>query len=66
MSLSEDFGRFETNSKELWQVSATGLVIGCLIAAASFYLKAHDMAGEAVPVLAVVGILVRTPNCFLN
>lgn len=41
-----------------WQVSATGLVIGCLITAVSFYLKAHDMAHEAVPVLAVSGILV--------
>lgn len=48
----------KTNSKELWQVSATGLVIGCLIAAVSFYLKVHDMAPEAVPVLAVVGIMV--------
>jgi hypothetical protein len=33
-------------------------VIGCLIAAVSFYLKVHDMAHEAVPVLAVVGIMV--------
>ncbi|EOA28369.1 hypothetical protein CARUB_v10024574mg [Capsella rubella] len=39
-------------------VSATGLVIGCLIAAVSFYLKVHNMAQEAVPVLAVVGIMV--------
>uniref|UniRef100_M4FCN9 Major facilitator superfamily (MFS) profile domain-containing protein n=1 Tax=Brassica campestris TaxID=3711 RepID=M4FCN9_BRACM len=43
--------------KPLLLVSATGLVIGCLITAVSFYLKAHDMAHEAVPVLAVVGIM---------
>ncbi|WZZ04508.1 hypothetical protein YC2023_090429 [Brassica napus] len=44
--------------KPLLLVSATGLVIGCLITAVSFYLKAHDMAHKAVPVLAVVGIMV--------
>ncbi|KAL0758503.1 hypothetical protein Bca101_074653 [Brassica carinata] len=43
--------------KPLLLVSATGLVIGCLITAVSFYLKAHDLAHEAVPVLAVVGIM---------
>ncbi|KAF3595005.1 hypothetical protein DY000_02024006 [Brassica cretica] len=44
--------------KPLLLVSATGLVIGCLITAVSFYLKVHDMAHKAVPVLAVVGIMV--------
>ncbi|CAN6803198.1 unnamed protein product [Brassica oleracea var. botrytis] len=44
--------------KPLLLVSATGLVIGCLITAVSFYLKVHDMAHKAVPILAVVGIMV--------
>ncbi|CAH8300302.1 unnamed protein product [Eruca vesicaria subsp. sativa] len=44
--------------KPLLLVSATGLVIGCLITAVSFYLKVHDMAQKAVPILAVVGIMV--------
>ncbi|KAF9604489.1 hypothetical protein IFM89_006844 [Coptis chinensis] len=38
--------------------SGTGLVVGCLIAALSFYLKSHELSLEAVPALAVTGILV--------
>ncbi|PIA39373.1 hypothetical protein AQUCO_02600083v1 [Aquilegia coerulea] len=44
--------------RALLLTSGTGLVIGCLITALSFYLKAHDLSLEAVPVLAVTGILV--------
>ncbi|KAF9605262.1 hypothetical protein IFM89_015878 [Coptis chinensis] len=38
--------------------SGTGLVVGCLIAALSFYLKSHELSLEAVPALAATGILV--------
>ncbi|CAM9000371.1 hypothetical protein QQ045_001555 [Rhodiola kirilowii] len=44
--------------KPLLLVSASGLVIGCLLTGASFYLKDHDMATNAVPGLALTGILV--------
>ncbi|KAI8574585.1 hypothetical protein RHMOL_Rhmol01G0365900 [Rhododendron molle] len=40
------------------QVSASGLVLGCLLTAISFYLKVHELALEASPILAVTGILV--------
>ncbi|XP_010545075.1 PREDICTED: sugar transporter ERD6-like 7 isoform X3 [Tarenaya hassleriana] len=43
--------------KPLLLVSLTGVVIGCLLIAVSFYLKVHGMAPDAVPILAVVGIL---------
>ncbi|KAK4763109.1 hypothetical protein SAY86_008877 [Trapa natans] len=43
--------------KPLLLVSATGLVIGCLVVAISFFLKVHDLAASAVPILAVTGIL---------
>uniref|UniRef100_A0A7N1A2V2 Major facilitator superfamily (MFS) profile domain-containing protein n=1 Tax=Kalanchoe fedtschenkoi TaxID=63787 RepID=A0A7N1A2V2_KALFE len=44
--------------KPLLLVSATGLVIGCLLTGASFYLKDHNMSANAVPALALSGILV--------
>ncbi|KAF5191023.1 Sugar transporter erd6-like [Thalictrum thalictroides] len=44
--------------RALLLTSGTGLVIGCLITALSFYLKAHGLSLEAVPTLAVTGILV--------
>uniref|UniRef100_A0A7N0T8L5 Major facilitator superfamily (MFS) profile domain-containing protein n=1 Tax=Kalanchoe fedtschenkoi TaxID=63787 RepID=A0A7N0T8L5_KALFE len=44
--------------KPLLMVSAFGLVIGCLLLGASFYLKNHDMSVDIVPMLALTGILV--------
>ncbi|KAG5567629.1 hypothetical protein RHGRI_002986 [Rhododendron griersonianum] len=40
------------------QVSASGLVLGCMLTAISFFLKVHELALEASPILAVTGILV--------
>ncbi|GLU07486.1 hypothetical protein SLE2022_244420 [Rubroshorea leprosula] len=44
--------------KPLLLVSATGLVIGCLLTGTSFYLKEHGLAVNSAPILAVTGILV--------
>ncbi|KAL6978474.1 hypothetical protein U1Q18_020142 [Sarracenia purpurea var. burkii] len=44
--------------KPLLLVSASGLVLGCMVTALSFYLKTHEVALEASPILAVTGILV--------
>ncbi|KAL9235839.1 hypothetical protein vseg_010573 [Gypsophila vaccaria] len=44
--------------KPLLLVSAFGLVLGCLLAAVAFYLKAHNLSENAAAILAVVGILV--------
>ncbi|KAF9604488.1 hypothetical protein IFM89_006843 [Coptis chinensis] len=38
--------------------SATGTVIGCLLTGLSFYMKTHELALEAVPGIAVTGIMV--------
>ncbi|KAG7967426.1 hypothetical protein I3843_08G098500 [Carya illinoinensis] len=43
--------------KPLLLVSASGLVLGCILAAIAFYMKAHELALQAVPILAVTGIL---------
>ncbi|KAJ8898654.1 hypothetical protein K2173_004688 [Erythroxylum novogranatense] len=43
--------------KPLLLVAATGLVLGCLLTALSFYLKDHELALKSVPGLAVAGIL---------
>ncbi|KAJ6401145.1 hypothetical protein OIU84_016537 [Salix udensis] len=43
--------------KPLLLVSASGLVISCLITGFSFYLKVHELALKSVPMLAVTGIL---------
>ncbi|XP_076915075.1 sugar transporter ERD6-like 7 [Bidens hawaiensis] len=43
--------------KPLLLVSGAGLVIGCLLAAISFYLKTYEIGLNAVPALAVTGIL---------
>ncbi|WCJ21459.1 Major facilitator superfamily protein [Euphorbia peplus] len=43
--------------KPLLLVSGSGLVISCLITAVSFYLKDKNLALNAVPILAVTGIL---------
>ncbi|XP_026453492.1 sugar transporter ERD6-like 7 isoform X2 [Papaver somniferum] len=38
-------------------VSASGLIIGCLLVATSFYMKAHELSLEWVPALTLTGIL---------
>nr|XP_043611503.1 sugar transporter ERD6-like 7 [Erigeron canadensis] len=43
--------------KPLLLVSATGMALGCLLAAASFYIKTYQIALAAAPALAVTGIL---------
>lgn len=43
--------------KPLLLVSASGLVAGCIITGLSFYFKGHDLVLDAVPILAVTGIL---------
>ncbi|GAB2220275.1 hypothetical protein Drorol1_Dr00007919 [Drosera rotundifolia] len=48
--------------KPLLLVSGVGLVLGCSLAALSFYFKAHDIATKASPALAVAGILVFPIN----
>ncbi|GAB2220273.1 hypothetical protein Droror1_Dr00007917 [Drosera rotundifolia] len=44
--------------KPLLLVSASGMILGSLLAALSFYFKAHAVATKASPVLALSGILV--------
>ncbi|GFQ02351.1 sugar transporter erd6-like 7 [Phtheirospermum japonicum] len=44
--------------KPLIVVSGVGVVLGCLLTGTSFYLKEHGLAHDAVPTLAVIGILV--------
>ncbi|XP_023533480.1 sugar transporter ERD6-like 7 [Cucurbita pepo subsp. pepo] len=44
--------------KPLILVSASGLVLGCILDAVAFYLKANEIAIQAVPVLTVAGVLV--------
>ncbi|XP_021730858.1 sugar transporter ERD6-like 7 [Chenopodium quinoa] len=44
--------------KPLLLVSAVGLVVGCILTAIAFYLKAHELSEKASAVLAVTGILV--------
>ncbi|EPS59997.1 hypothetical protein M569_14807, partial [Genlisea aurea] len=44
--------------KPLIIISGAGLILGCLLAASSFYLKEHGEAIGAAPTLAVAGILV--------
>ncbi|XP_071741327.1 sugar transporter ERD6-like 7 [Rutidosis leptorrhynchoides] len=43
--------------KPLLLISATGLVLGCLLTALSFFLKTYEIGVSAVPALAVTGIL---------
>ncbi|KAJ4727554.1 Sugar transporter ERD6-like [Melia azedarach] len=43
--------------KPLLLVSATGLVLGCILIGVSFFLKVHELALKTVPALAVTGIL---------
>ncbi|PWA49818.1 major facilitator superfamily protein [Artemisia annua] len=43
--------------KPLLLVSGAGLVMGCLLAAVSFYLKTYEIGLAAAPALAVTGIL---------
>lgn len=44
--------------KPLLLVSATGLVIGCILTGISFYLKGLEIAIKAAPILSVIGIVV--------
>ncbi|XP_034229815.1 sugar transporter ERD6-like 7 isoform X3 [Prunus dulcis] len=44
--------------KPLILVSASGLVLGSLLTAISFFLKVHELALTATPILAVTGILI--------
>ncbi|BFG43233.1 hypothetical protein CerSpe_295070 [Prunus speciosa] len=44
--------------KPLILVSASGLVLGCVLIATSFFLKVHGLALKASPIFAVVGILI--------
>ncbi|XP_052188066.1 sugar transporter ERD6-like 7 isoform X2 [Diospyros lotus] len=44
--------------KPLILVSGTGLVLGCILPAISFYMKENEIAVKASPILAVTGILV--------
>ncbi|KAL6208527.1 hypothetical protein ACLB2K_019476 [Fragaria x ananassa] len=44
--------------KPLILTSATGLLLGCILTAISFFLKVHQLSPKAVPILAVTGILV--------
>ncbi|KAF9688033.1 hypothetical protein SADUNF_Sadunf02G0154900 [Salix dunnii] len=43
--------------KPLLLVSASGLVLGCLITGISFYLKVNELAIKSVPALTLTGIL---------
>lgn len=43
--------------KPLLLVSASGLVLSCVLAGLSFYFKSHELALKAAPALAVTGIL---------
>ncbi|KAI3955233.1 hypothetical protein MKW98_020866 [Papaver atlanticum] len=43
-------------------VSASGLLVGCLLLATSFYMQDHEIFLEAVPTLALTGILVFPLN----
>lgn len=44
--------------KPLLLVSAIGLVVGCVLTAIAFYLKAHELSEKPAAILAVTGILV--------
>ncbi|KAL5701550.1 hypothetical protein ACHQM5_026874 [Ranunculus cassubicifolius] len=48
----------EVGRRALLLISGTGMVIGSLIAALSFYLKAYQLSLEVVPALAITGMLV--------
>ncbi|KAJ9682123.1 hypothetical protein PVL29_018154 [Vitis rotundifolia] len=52
-SLIDRLGR-----RPLLIVSAYGMLLGCLLTGTSFLLKAHQLAPNLVPILAVTGILV--------
>ncbi|XP_034705834.1 sugar transporter ERD6-like 8 isoform X1 [Vitis riparia] len=53
-SLIDRLGR-----RPLLMVSAFGLLLGCLLTGISFFLKAHQLAPNLVPILAVTGIMVH-------
>ncbi|XP_043692802.1 sugar transporter ERD6-like 7 [Telopea speciosissima] len=44
--------------RPLLLVSASGLVLGCILVGISFYLKAHELATTGAPLLALIGLQV--------
>lgn len=48
----------KSGRKPLLLISAAGMALGCVLAAISFYFQALDLAVDAVPILALTGILV--------
>ncbi|KAF8401593.1 hypothetical protein HHK36_012538 [Tetracentron sinense] len=38
-------------------VSASGLLVGCILVGTSFYMKVHELSLEWVPILALIGIM---------
>ncbi|KAF8387960.1 hypothetical protein HHK36_026626 [Tetracentron sinense] len=57
------FGAFlvdRTGRRPLLFASASGLVVGCILAGTSFYMKVHELSLEWVPVLALAGLVVYT------
>ncbi|XP_027114528.1 sugar transporter ERD6-like 8 [Coffea arabica] len=47
-----------TGRRPLLLMSASGLLLGSLLIAMSFFLKAHELATHLVPHLAIIGVLV--------
>ncbi|KAF8016003.1 hypothetical protein BT93_H1528 [Corymbia citriodora subsp. variegata] len=48
----------KSGRRPLIMVSATGTFLGCFLAGSSFFLKAHNMFPESVPLMAVAGVLI--------
>ncbi|GAB2281404.1 hypothetical protein Dimus_015999 [Dionaea muscipula] len=46
-----------TGKKPLILVSSTGMLLGCVTVATSFFMKSHNISVNAAPSLAVVGLL---------
>ncbi|KAM2189480.1 hypothetical protein ACFX1R_032910 [Malus domestica] len=44
--------------KPLILASASGLILGCVLVAISFFLKVHELAFDAAPIFSVAGILI--------
>ncbi|KAM2631840.1 hypothetical protein TB1_030563 [Malus domestica] len=44
--------------KSLILASASGLILGCVLVAISFFLKVHELAFDAAPIFSVAGILI--------
>ncbi|OVA11413.1 Sugar/inositol transporter [Macleaya cordata] len=48
----------KSGRRPLIMVSAAGTFLGCLLAGISFYLKAHEMLLDWIPILALAGVLI--------